>query len=84
MQAVFADEVGPDAGEIAFVGAGEALEQKARDDQAQNSIAEKFEPLVVVRAVAAVGQGPIQQTSVRETVADALLQGVNAVFHENR
>jgi len=81
VQAVFADEVGADAGQIAFVGAAEALEQQARDDEAQDGIAEEFEALVVVGAVASVGQGPVQQTGVRETVADALLQGVNAVFH---
>jgi len=37
----------------------------------------------VVGAGTAVGQGTVQQTSVREAVADALLQGVDAVFHED-
>jgi flagellar basal-body rod protein FlgG len=38
----------------------------------------------IVSTSRSFAQGPIQQTSVRETVADALLQGVNAVFHGNR
>ena len=84
MQAVLADQVGADAGEVAFVGAGEALEQQARDDQAQDGVAEELEPLVVVGAEAAMGQGPLQERRVGEAVADALLQGDEAGIHASK
>ena len=83
MQAVFAHEVGAHARQVAFVGIAEALEQQARDDQAEDGVAEKLEALVVVGAVAAVGQRALQQGRIAEPVTDALLQcdesGIHAI-----
>ena len=81
MQAVLADEMRAHPRQIAFVGPGEALEQKARDDQAEDRIAQEFEALVVVGPRTAMGQGAVQETSVGEAVPNALLQGGNAEFH---
>ena len=67
--------------QVALVGAAEALEQQARDDQAEDGVAEEFEALVVVGAEAAMGEGPFQERRVVEPVADALLQGVEAGIH---
>ena len=81
VQAVLAHEVGAHPGQVAFVGAAEAVEQQARDGQAQDGVAEELEALVVVGAEAAVGQRPLQQRRVGEAVADALLQGDEAGIH---
>ena len=78
MQAVLADEVGAHPGEIAFVGAGEALVQQARDGQAQDGIAEELETLVVVGAEAAVRQRRASRRASAKAVAEAVLQGVEA------
>ena len=80
-QAVLADEVGADARQIALVGIAEAVEQQARDDEAEDGVAEEFEALVVVGAEAAVREGPFQERRVAEAVADALLQGDEAGIH---
>ena len=81
VQAVLAHQVGADAGEVAFVGIAEAVEQQAGDRQAQDRVAEELEPLVVVGAEAAVGQGPLQEARVGEAVADALLEDDEAGIH---
>jgi uncharacterized membrane-anchored protein len=70
-------------GQIAFVGAGEALVKQARDRQTQHRIAEEFEPLVVFGAVTAVRQCQCQQAHIGKPVAEAALQGVEAVIHRN-
>ena len=75
VQAVFAHEVGAHAGQVAFVGAGEALEQQAGNRQAEHRIAEEFEPFVVVGTEAAVRQRARQQRAIVESMAEALLQG---------
>ena len=54
VQAVFAHQVGADAGQVALVGAGIALVQQAGDSQAQHRVAQEFQALVVVAAEAAV------------------------------
>ena len=64
IQAVLAHQVGADAGQVALVGIAEAVEQQARDDQAQDRVAEELEALVVVGAEAAVGERPFQQGRV--------------------
>ena len=74
VQAVLAHQMGADAGEVALVGAAEAVEEEARDDQAQHRVAEELEPLVVVGAEAAVGQRALQERRIAEAVADALLE----------
>ena len=74
VQAVLAHEVGAHAGEIALVGPGEALEQQARDGEAEHRVAEEFEPLVVVGPEAAVPQRTLEQALLRELVAQSLLQ----------
>ena len=81
VQAVLAHEVGAHAGQVALVGVAEALEQQARDDQAQDRVAEELEALVVVGAEAAVGQRAFQQGRVAEPVADALLQCYETGIH---
>ena len=67
MQAVLAHEVGAHAREVAFVGVAEAVEQQARDDQAQHGVAEELEPLVVVGAEAAVRERALEQRRGRRT-----------------
>ena len=52
VQAVLANEVGANAGQIAFVGIAETVEQQAGDDQAQDGITEELEALVVVGTMA--------------------------------
>ncbi len=81
VQAVFANEMGADARQVAFVGVAEAVEQQARDDQAQDRVAEELEALVVVGTEAAVGERAFQQGRVAEPVADALLQCYEAGIH---
>ena len=78
MQAVFANKVGTYAGQVAFVGAGKALEQQARDRQTQHCVAEEFEPLVVVRTETAVRQRALERAVLGEAVPDARLQCVEA------
>ena len=67
VQAVLAHQVGAHAGQVAFVGAGEALEQQAGDGQAQDGVAEELEALVVVGAEAAVRQRALQQRRRRRS-----------------
>ena len=81
VQAVLAHEMGANAGQVALVGAAEAVEQQARDDQAQDRVAEEFEALVVVGAEAAVGQRPLQEAGVGKAVSDALLEDDEAGIH---
>ena len=83
-QAVLADEVGANARQVALVRIAQPLEQEARNDQAQDGVAEEFEALVVVGAEAAVREGPFEQRRIAEAVADALLQGVEAGIHAGR
>ena len=78
VQAVLAHQVGANAGQVAFVGVAEAVEQQAGDGQAQDRVAEELEPLVVVGAEAAMRERPFQQRRIGEAVADALLQCVEA------
>jgi hypothetical protein len=47
----------------------------------RTGVAEELEPLVVVGAEAAVGQGPLQEAGVGEAVADALLKNDEAGIH---
>ena len=82
MQAFLAHQVGAHARQVAFVGAGETLEQQPRDHQAQHRIAEEFEPFVVVGAEAAVGQRARQQPGIVEAMADAPLQCVESNVHD--
>ena len=84
MQAVFAHEVGAHARQVAFVGVAQAVEQQAGDDQAQNRVAEEFEPFVVVGAEASVREGPLQKAGIGETVADTLLQCGETGIHARR
>ena len=84
VQAVLADEVGAHARQVAFVGVAEAIEQQARDDEAEHGVAEKFEPLVVVGAEAAMGQRALQEAGIGEAVADALLQCDETGIHAGR
>ena len=81
IEAVFADEVGANARQVALVGVAEAVEQQARDDQAEDGVAEEFEALVVVGAVAAMGERSFQERRVGEAVTDALLECVEAGIH---
>jgi len=84
VQAVLAHEVRADAREVAFVGAGEAVEQQARDGEAQHRIAEELEPFVVIGAEAAVPQRPLEQAFLCEAVAESLLQGGETGIHDGQ
>ncbi len=74
MQAVFTHEVGTNAGQVAFVGAGEAVEQQAGNRQAQDRIAQELEPLVVIDAKASVSERALEQDLFSEAVSEAGLQ----------
>ena len=74
VQAVFAHEVGTHARQVAFVAARESVIEQARDGQAQHRVTQELEPLVVVGAMAAVGQRPLKQRDGSKTVSQALLQ----------
>ena len=69
MQAVFSHQVGSHARQVAFVGTGKAVEQQARDRQAEHGISQKFETLVVVGTETSVRQGSDQQRGVAKPVA---------------
>ena len=81
VQAVLANEVGANTGQVTFVGIAETVEQQARDDQAQDGVAEELEALVVVGAVAAMRQGALHQSRIGEAMTDLLLQCVEAGIH---
>ena len=81
VQAVLAHQVRAHARQVAFVGAGEALEQQAGNGQAQHRIAEEFQAFVVVGAEAAVRQRPGEQLRLAEAVADAGLEFVESLVH---
>ena len=70
---ILADEVRAHTREVALVGAGKAVIEQARDGEVQHCVAEELEPLVVVRAEAAVGERTLEERTLREDVAQALL-----------
>ena len=73
-QRVFLDQVGADARELALVLAAQSFVEQARDGQAQHRVTQELEPLVVIGAMAAVGQRPLKQRDGSKTVSQALLQ----------
>jgi len=73
--------MGANAGQVALVGIAEAVEEQARDDQAEDGVAEEFEALVVIRAIAAMSERSFHQRRIGETMADALLESVEAGIH---
>ena len=79
-----ADAAATTTRQVTLVGTGEALEQQAGDHQAQHRVAEKFEPLVVVGAEAAVRQRTGQQERIVEAMADAPLQCLETGVHHGR
>ena len=83
-RAVLAHEVGAHARQITFIAAGEALEQQRRNRQAQHGIAQEFKPFVVFGAPAAVGQRPLQQDRLSESITQAMLEGGQRAFHGRR
>jgi hypothetical protein len=84
VQAVLAHEMGAHTRQVAFVGAGVAFVQQARNGQAQHGVAEELEPFVVVGTVAAVREGLRQQLGPLEAVAEAALQVVQESTHRRR
>ena len=81
VQAVLAHQMGADAGQVALVGPPETLVQQGRHRQTQHRVTEELEPLVVIGPEAAMGQGAREQPRLREAVAEALLQCVEARVH---
>jgi hypothetical protein len=69
VQGFLAHQVGPHAREIALGQLAQALIQQVRDDQAQHRVAQKLQPLIVLRAVAAVGERQLQEARVGKLVA---------------
>jgi hypothetical protein len=67
----FAHQFGARAGEFALRGLRPADVEGLRDDRPDQGVAEKFEPFVVDRCGAAVGQCPFQQRRVAEDMASA-------------
>ena len=58
------------AAQLAFGELREARVELVGDRAAEHAVAEEFQPLVVVRAVAAVGERPFEQARVAERVSE--------------
>ena len=75
-QTALADQVGTDAGQVAFGQVGEGAVEVVGHDHAQHGVAQKFQAFVAADAaqvvlvgVGAVGQGMIQQLGILELVS---------------
>lgn len=75
-QAVFADQIGANAGEIPLWEVGERAVEVFRHNHSENGVSQKFQPLVAADAaqvvligVGAVGQGVVQQGGILEMVS---------------
>jgi hypothetical protein len=71
-QRFFPHQAGAQLGQLAFLQLREARVELVGDRAAEHAVAEEFEPLVVLRAVAAVGQRPLEETGIGELVAQQL------------
>jgi hypothetical protein len=60
--------------ELALWGAWKGFVQPLRDHVSERGITQELEPLVVCGALAAVGQGEIEQSHVLETVVQRALE----------
>jgi len=76
MQSILADEVGTQAGQIALGASTEALVELGRGNAIENAVAQKFEPLIVRRPVAAVGQGLMEQFRPGKPESNTLLKAL--------
>ena len=82
VQPLLAHQARAQARQLAFPEVREPVVELGGDDAVEHAVAEELEPLVVGRAVAAVGQRLREQSGVPKPVAQALLQGV--VLHIDR
>ena len=71
-EGLLAHQVCAQPGELAFGKLREAGVELVGDRATEDAVAEEFQPLVVVRSVAAVRQRPLEQTRVGERVAEQL------------
>lgn len=71
-QRAFAYEFGPRAGQCAFIGLGPTLIQRLGDQQIDDAVAEKFQPLVVRRPGAAMPQRLGEQIRIGKCMPDRI------------
>jgi len=74
MQGFLFDQIGPNPGQVALWHFRKAGEKQMRDGQIQDGVAEKFEPLVVIRGETAMRQCLLQESQVRERMLKARLK----------
>ena len=74
MQSILFDQVGADAGEIAFGQVAQLRKQEISDHQIENAIPQKLQALIVVGREAPVRDGTAKQRRVRELMLQADLQ----------
>lgn len=73
-QHVLVDQVGAQAGKLAFAAFGKGVEQHARDGVIEDAVADKLETLVVAGGIAAVGECLFEQLGPGESVAETGLK----------
>ena len=71
-EGLLAHQVCAQPGQLAFGKLREAGVELVGDRATEDAVAEEFQPLVVVRSVAAVRQRPLEETRVGERVAEQL------------
>jgi hypothetical protein len=77
------DQVRAHPRQVAFVHFGVLGEQQRGNDEIQHGIPQEFQALVVRHAMAAVGQGPLQQGRIPKAVVQGGLQGFQGGHHSN-
>ena len=68
-QRLLAHQARAQLGQLAFGELREARVELVGDRAAEHAVAEEFEPLVVVRAVAPMGERPLEEACVGEPVS---------------
>jgi len=74
VQGLLADQIRAQARETALVQIPVALVQKCGNDAIQDRVAEELHPFIVQAAMAAMGQGYLQQRRIAELIAQPVLQ----------
>lgn len=76
MQGILANEIGAQTREIALRKIREAMKQGSRNYTVENTVAEKFQPLVIRRAKTTVRQCRPEKSLVRKTVTEGIGNGL--------
>ena len=69
IQRLLLDQIGPHARKIAFVNFGVAIIEQGGDHAVKNRVAQKFQPLIVQRAMTTMRQRQLQQGAILKLVA---------------